>query len=124
MQVPATARSVEGSLSHIASLKGKAAKEEDSKTGNKNNDGHHKTHTFSMKLLRQIVLIAVSVIQSSAQRRPQRLSRSPSGPPFRGRPGAARWAGPLGAGLVGGAGAPAGGWATERLGGARSGLGS
>lgn len=117
MQVRATARSVDGSLARINAQKGKTVNEDYSKKGNKNNDGHHKTHTFSMKLLRQTERIAVSVIQSSAQRRlpPSRLSWRPSGSPFvggggRGRKaGAARWAGP-----VGGAEAPAGGWAVGR----------
>lgn len=122
MQVRATARSVDGSLAHINAQKGKTVNEDDSKKGNENNDGHHKTHTFSMKLLRQTVRIAVSVIQSSVQRRlpPPRLPWRPSGSPFVGgggrnqaRPGGrGRWAGPRRWRVAG------------RLGGAHSGLGS
>ncbi|KAM7337080.1 hypothetical protein ACRRTK_003199 [Alexandromys fortis] len=77
-----------------------------------------------MKLLRQTGRLAVSVIQSSAQwwLPPPRLSWRPSGSPFAGGPGAARWAGP-----PGGRGRWAGPrrWRVAgRLGGAHSGLGS
>lgn len=101
----ATARRGDGSLGHTASQKGKTAKEEDSKEGNKNNDGRHKMHTFSMKLLRQTVL----------SRRRLRYTKQctaaaaaalpvPLGDPFQGRGGLETRRGQVGGADRGGAG--------------------
>lgn len=70
-------------MGHIASRKSRTAIKEDSKKGNKNDDGHHKMYTLNMKLSPQLERIAFSVTLSRAQRRPRRrLSRRPSGSPL------------------------------------------